>query len=376
MRVAIVHDWLTGMRGGERLLEILCRLFPKAPIYTLFYFSRKLSPQIERHPIIRSGLQKYLVSKKSYRHYLPLFPSAIESFDFSGFDLIVSTSHAVAKGAVPGKNTLSICYCHTPMRYIWDRFDDYFGADRPAWLRYAALMFRDYLREWDRETASRVDHYIANSRFVADRIRSIYGRKADVINPPVDLDKFIPNSDPAEDFYLLVSANAPYKKIDLAIEAFSTNRKPLYIAGAGNHAWKSKREIPSNIRILSPLTDEELTNYYQRCRALVFPGVEDFGLTPLEAHACGKPVIGFAEGGLLETVIEGVNGHFFYEQTAEAMVRAVEEFEEMTFSEQCIRKRVEAFYQPSTYTRLKMYLESKLEQFGLPVKLPVSDNHA
>jgi glycosyltransferase involved in cell wall biosynthesis len=340
MNVAIVHDWLTGMRGGERVLEIFCRLFPRADIFTLFHFPGSVSSLIESFPITTSYLQHCPFIRKHYRKFLPLFPSAIESFSLEGYDLIISTSHAVAKGAIPSNRAVSICYCHTPMRYVWDLYDVYFGnGNEPVLTRFIMPWIRDYLRWWDKDSSRRVDHFIANSRFVAQRIQALYERQSIVINPPVDTQFFIPNYQPPDDFYLMVTALAPYKMIDLAIDAFARLDKRLVIIGWGPQQEALARNLSPNIEMLGHRPDEVVRDYYQRCRALIFPGVEDFGITPLEAQACGRPVIAFAKGGVLESVIEGVSGHFFHAQTPEDLMSAILEFETMDFNPEILRQR-------------------------------------
>lgn len=352
MKVAIVHDWLTGMRGGERALEVFCRLFPDAPVFTLFHFRGHVSPLIESHPIHTSWMQNLPGLRQHYRKYLALYPMAIESLDLSEFDLVVSTSHAVAKGAIAAPHAKSICYCHTPMRYIWDQFEAYFGANHcSTFTRWAALLFRDYLREWDQRTADRVDWFLCNSAFVAQRIDSIYNRSSHIIHPPVDTSFYTPSEGTAEDtpndssndFYLVVSALAPYKRLDLAIDAFSHNGKNLVVIGFGPEQKKLFKNVPSNIDFKGNLSDIDVRAYYRRCRALIFPGIEDFGLTPIEVQACGRPVIAFAAGGVIETVSEGISGHFFHSQTPEALIQAVEEFESMFFDSDELRRQALRF---------------------------------
>ncbi|MGB3977248.1 MAG: glycosyltransferase [bacterium] len=357
MKVALVHDWLTGMRGGERVLEVFCRIFPDAPIFTLFYHPGSVSPLIESHPIIPSRLQKFPLSKKRYRLLLPLYPSAIESFDLRDFDIVLSTSHAVAKGAVARKNSLSICYCHTPMRYIWDQYNSYFNTPSSSvLLRSIMPFFRDYLRYWDIDTQSRVDYYIANSRFVAQRISRLYQRDCVVIPPPVDCSFYTPDHSNPGDFFLIVNALAPYKRVDLAIEAFNKNGLPLRIIGGGTESSSLRKMAGSNITFLGRVSDEDVRENYRRCRALIFPGVEDFGLVPLEAQACGRPVIAFGHGGVLETVIEGVSGHFFHQQTSEALDTAIQEFESLQFSPDLISRRCREFDILEIEKRLRDYL--------------------
>ncbi len=369
MKIALVHDWLTGMRGGERVLEIFCRLFPSASIFTLFHFPGTVSDLIQRHPIITSRLQR-LPWKSRYRMYLPLFPSAVESFDLSSFDLIVSTSHAVAKGAVPGDGSLSVCYCHTPMRYIWDMYDTYFNSvETHRIVRWTAPIFRDYLCCWDRSTVDRVDQFIANSRFVADRISTIYQRSSSVIYPPIDIDAFPICTDPPEDFYLIVSAYAPYKRLDIAIEAFNRMQKRLVIIGPGTTNKLLQKNAKDNIEFKGFLPDGEVQEYYRRCRALIFPGIEDFGLTPLEAQASGRPVIAYAMGGVMESVIEGITGHFFHAQTPEALMQSVMEFESMTFNPETLRSHAMQYDSKVMFHHLKRYFEQLFATRRWSVKL-------
>ncbi|MBN1296982.1 glycosyltransferase [bacterium] len=367
MKVAIIHDWLTGMRGGERVLELFCSLFPDANLFTLFHHKGSVSPQIERHPITVSRLQRFPRTRKTYRYLLPLFPSAIESFDLSGFDLIISTSHAVAKGAIPPAGALSICYCHTPMRYIWDQYDVYFDSgDTSRLVRTVMPLFRDYLQNWDVTTHNRVNAYIANSRFVARRIETLYGRPSTVIPAPVDCRFFMPNDLPPEEYYLVVSALAPYKRVDLAIDAFNRNERRLVIIGDGTESKALRARAKSNITFMGRLTDAQVRDHYQRCRAVVFPGVEDFGLVPLEAQACGRPVIAYVDGGALETVVEGISGHFFFNRTPESLNHAIRVFETMEFSMDIIRKRAFEFDSSEIGARLCRYLNILLAERGLP----------
>ncbi len=355
MKTALVHDWLTGMRGGERALEVFCRLFPDAPIYTLFHFPGRVSETIESHPIHTSWMQGLPGIRTHYRKYLGFFPMAIESFDLSEYDLVISTSHAVAKGAMAAPGSISVCYCHTPMRYIWDQFEAYFGPGQCGCAtRIAAHLLRDYLRDWDRRTAARVHHFISNSEFVARRIREVYNREAQVIHPPVDTSFYTPSEDPPEDYYLIVSALAPYKRLDLAIRAFSISGRRLVVIGFGPDQKKLFSGSAPNIDFRGSLSDIEVRDCYRRCKALVFPGVEDFGLTPIEVQSCGRPVIAFAAGGVLETVTEGVTGHFFDRQTPESLNQAVEEFESMEVDSNELRRRA---MQLSTTTMTRRFIE-------------------
>ena len=323
LKVALVHDWLTGMRGGEKCLEVLCELFPDADLYTLLHQKGKLSQNIESRSIRTSFVQHLPFGLKKYRHYLPLFPLAIEQFDLSAYDLIVSSSHCVAKGVRLNNSTYHISYVHTPMRYVWDQFNTYFRQPRTSWpLRIGAELMRPYLQRWDRNTAKRVDTFLCNSNNIRKKILEYYGRESQVIYPPVDLSRFKPG-DTKADYYLMVGAFAPNKRVDLAVHAFNKLKLPLKISGSGQDEEYCRSIAGETIEFLGTLSNEKLLELYQQARALVFPGEDDFGITPLEAQACGTPVIAFAAGGVLETVTDQT-GLFFKEQNVEALVKAVE----------------------------------------------------
>ena len=323
LKVALVHDWLTGMRGGEKCLEVLCELFPDADLYTLLHQKGKLSQNIESRSIRTSFVQHLPFGLKKYRHYLPLFPLAIEQFDLSAYDLIVSSSHCVAKGVRLNNSTYHISYVHTPMRYVWDQFNTYFRQPRTSWpVRIGAELMRPYLQRWDRSTAKRVDTFLCNSNNIRKKILEYYGRESQVIYPPVDLSRFKPG-DTKADYYLMVGAFAPNKRVDLAVHAFNKLKLPLKILGSGQDEEYCRSIAGETIEFLGTLSNEKLLELYQQARALVFPGEDDFGITPLEAQACGTPVIAFAAGGELETVTD-LKGLFFKEQNVEALVKAVE----------------------------------------------------
>ncbi|MDC0246331.1 MAG: glycosyltransferase family 4 protein [Proteobacteria bacterium] len=323
LKVALVHDWLTGMRGGEKCLEVLCELFPDADLYTLLHQKGKLSQNIESRSIRTSFVQHLPFGLKKYRHYLPLFPLAIEQFDLSAYDLIVSSSHCVAKGVRLNNSTYHISYVHTPMRYVWDQFNTYFRQPRTSWpVRIGAELMRPYLQRWDRNTAKRVDTFLCNSNNIRKKILEYYGRESQVIYPPVDLSRFKPG-DTKADYYLMVGAFAPNKRVDLAVHAFNKLKLPLKISGSGQDEEYCRSIAGETIEFLGTLSNEKLLELYQQARALVFPGEDDFGITPLEAQACGTPVIAFAAGGVLETVTDQT-GLFFKEQNVEALVKAVE----------------------------------------------------
>lgn len=344
-RVAIVHDWLTGMRGGERCLEVLCELYPDAPIYTLLHIKGAVSPTIERHPIHTSFLQHLPAAESRYRHYLPLFPRAIESLSVSACDLVISSSHCVAKGIRVPPGACHVSYVYTPMRYVWDQYDAYFGPGQASWsTRLAMNVVRGSLQRWDVSTAASVDAFIAISHHVADRIQRHYKRTSEVIYPPVDYAAF-DLSRVDEGFYLMVTAFAPYKRVDLAIEAFRRVQRPLKIIGTGQDEARLRRMAGPNVEFLGWQPDDVVRDYYARCTALLFPGEEDFGIVPLEAMACGKPVIAYAKGGALETVIpldvpvsrtgeiessgrRTPTGLFFSDPTPESLLAALRVFEQ------------------------------------------------
>jgi glycosyltransferase involved in cell wall biosynthesis len=345
MRVAIIHDWLTGMRGGEKCLEVLCELFPEADLFTLLHIPGSVSPLIERRPIKSSFIQSLPFSKKSYRTYLPLFPMAIERFSLKGYDLILSCSHCVAKGVIPSPDALHISYLLTPMRYAWDMYGEYFGNGRNGIIPF----FIHYLRMWDVTSSQRVDHFISISRHVENRVKKFYRRETEVIHPPVDTKRFRLQKE-KEDFFLIVSSLVPYKRIDLAVEAFNRSGYPLRIIGSGPGENRLRRRAKSNIEFLGWLPDEKVADYFSKCRALIFPGEEDFGIVPLEAMACGKPVIAYGKGGVLETVIsceaehkvKGISptGLFFYEPQVGSLIDAMKEFNQIEndFDPEAIRR--------------------------------------
>jgi glycosyltransferase involved in cell wall biosynthesis len=331
VKVALVHDWLVTLRGGERVLEALCELFPDADLYTLIHKHGSMPPAIENRRIYTSFLQQLPGIHNRYRHFLPLFPRAIESFHLEGYDLVLSSSHCVAKGIRKPPGARHLSYVHAPMRYMWDLFDDYFGPGRTALpVRMAALGARPWLQRWDRKTAAGVDRFLANSRNIAGKIRRFWERDAGVVHPPVDLERFC--AAPTEGtgqggYFLWLGAFAPYKRLDIALEAFRTLDAPLWVVGTGQEAAKlTSGPLPPRIRFLGNVSDAEVPALYRDARALLFTGEEDFGLTPLEAQATGRPVIAYARGGVLETVTPRT-GLFFSEQTPAALAAAVRQFD-------------------------------------------------
>lgn len=368
LKVALVHDWLTGMRGGEKVLEVLCELYPHATLFTLLHNKGAMSPVIEGMDIRTSFIENLPFKEEKYRNYLPIMPRAIESFDFSGYDLILSSSHCVAKGAIPKSNALHICYCFTPMRYMWELYDEYFGKRRAGLLTRAAMsLVAPYLRRWDVRTARRVDYFVTSAKYVATRIDRYYNRSAEVIHAPVD-SSFFRVCKRHKGYYLVVSALVPYKRVDLAIETFNRIGARLVIAGKGPDLQKLKSIAKPNIEFLGWQSDEDLRDLYANCRALIFPGVEDFGIVPLEAMASGKPVIAFGKGGALETVVDkgrDATGIFFSEQTAESLAEALKAFEKRRFHPEAIRRHAEKFSREIFKKKLHKWIEEKLERhFG------------
>jgi glycosyltransferase involved in cell wall biosynthesis len=380
MKVALVHDWLLGMRGGERVLEAFCELFPEAELFTLVHLPGACSPTIEKMRIRTSFIDKLPFAHERHRHYLPLFPHAIEAFDFTGFDLVLSSSHCVAKGALAPTSATHICYVHTPMRYLWDQYSEYFGPGRASLATRAAMrVCSTFLRSWDEASAGRADVYIANSFNVAARVEKRYRRQAQVVHPPVDVARFTVRG-AVEDFYLMVTAFAPYKKIEVAIEAFVKSGRRLKIVGWGQE-WKRMRALAKgSVELLGPLSDPEVADLYPRCRALIFPGEEDAGIVPLEAQAAGRPVVALARGGVLETVIglgdseRAPTGVFFDEPTVPALLAAVERFEgeQGRFDPLVARRNAERFDRRHFKARISAIVDRALKSHEL-LKRPADD---
>jgi glycosyltransferase involved in cell wall biosynthesis len=370
MRVALVHDWLTGMRGGERCLEVFCELFPHADLFTLVHVAGSVTPVIERRRVVTSFLQRLPDAGRRYRTLLPLFPAAVRAFDLSGYDLVLSSSHAVAKSVRVPPGARHVCYCFTPMRYVWDLYDDYFGPRAGPLTRLVMPPLAAALRRWDRRTAAGVHRFIAISRFIADRILRCYGRHADVIHPPVDVARFRIDESPG-DFYLVVSALAPYKRVDIAVEAANRLGRRLVVVGSGPEEARLRALAGPTVELLGWRDDATVADLYARCRALLFPAVEDFGITPLEAMASGRPVIALGQGGALETVVapggpEPPTGVFFDAQSVEALAAAIGRFEADPgrFDPKALRRRAEAFDRPLFKDRIERYLEAALA--GVP----------
>ncbi len=359
-RVALVHDWLTGMRGGERVLERVARCFPDADLHTLVWSRGKVSAELERHRIVTSFLDKLPAADTHYRWFLPLFPRAIESLDLSGYDAVISTSHAVAKGVrtPPGVPHVSIVF--TPMRYVWDLEDQYFPPGRFPWpIAGYVRGVCERIRRWDRATATRPTHLVAISRHVAERIHRHWGRDSEVVFPHVDVERFTPGTG-RRDYYLLAGAFAPYKRLDLALQAFAKLQRPLVVVGGGQESDALHAMAPRGTEFRSGVSDAELSRIFAGARALIFPGEEDFGIMPLEAMASGTPVIAFGRGGAVETVGRGASaetlarvaaggharvpgGMLFGTQTADAVAAAVNAFERETFDPHALARLAQPF---------------------------------
>jgi glycosyltransferase involved in cell wall biosynthesis len=385
-RVALVHDWLTGMRGGEKCLEVLCRHWPHARLHTLLHVPGAVTPAIEALRIRTSFLQALPGVHRHYRYLLPLMPLAVEAWNLPRCDLVVSFSHCVAKAVRPPRDVPHVCYCFTPMRYAWHMREAYFGpltgmsglAER---VRFSGLKGQvvgrllAWLRDWDRRTADRVTHFLAISRTVQARIAECYGRPSTVIYPPVDTDFYCPAAVPREDYDLVVSAFAPYKRLDLAVAACNRLRRPLVVIGTGQDEARLRALAGPTVRFLGWQPDDVIRDHLRRCRALLFPGEEDFGIVPVEANACGTPVVAFGRGGATETVVPpgrrtAPTGLWFEEQAVDCLAETLQQLERCTqdFDPLAARRQAVRFNQPRYAEELLAYLASAL---GRPSTLPL-----
>ncbi|QCK88883.1 glycosyltransferase family 4 protein [Phreatobacter aquaticus] len=331
------------MRGGEKVIEALCRLYPDADIFTHVYVPEKTSAALRAHRIATSFISRLPWAPKFYQRYLPLMPLALEQLDLRGYDLIISSESGPAKGIIPPPGSLHICYCHSPMRYIWNMFHEY--RDRAGFVtRLIMPLLAHYIRNWDAISASRVDYFVANSQTVAARIRRYYRRDAEVIFPPVDVDAFdrLP-SDKIGDFHLMAGELVRYKRPELAVEAFNASGEKLVVIGGGEMLAHLRKIAKPNVTIMGPQPFSVLKDHYARCRALIFPGEEDFGIVPVEAMASGRPVIAYGRGGATETVIDGVTGVFFAEQTSDAIRDAVSRLDGLTLDSEAIAAHARNF---------------------------------
>ena len=360
-RVVLVHDWLTGMRGGEKVLEVLCETYPDADLLTLFHVPGSVSPTIERLRPRTSLLQRIPGAQHFYRYCLPLFPTVIEQFDLDRYDLVISTSHCAAKAVVKTGRARHLCYCFTPMRYAWDQFDVYFGEARVGKAKNRLLRpVLSALARWDAATAGRVDRYVAISHHVASRIRRYYNRGAVVIHPPVDTDFYRPDGTVVpEEFLLIVSALVPYKRIDLAIEASRLSGVPLRIVGDGpERDALATLAAGADIQMLGSLSNHDVRDLYRRAAAVLLPGEEDFGIVPVEAQACGRPVIALASGGALETVIDNVTGVLVAEPTPQAFAAGIARAKRIAFDPHIIRQHALKFDRAEFARSIRSTIES------------------
>jgi len=360
MRIAIVHDHMNQMGGAERVIAAIHETFPEAPIFTTIVDWDILRPELSKADIRPSWMQKLPGWKKHFKKYLPLFPLAIESLRVKDYDLIISSSSHFAKSAIKGPKALHICYCYTPMRFAWD-YENYVKRENLNVLYRSCLpLIIAHLRQWDHQTKDRPDHYIAVSSAVKARIKRVYGRDAEIIFPPVDVQKYRPVEKP-DNFYLIVSRLNSIKRIELAVEAFNLLGLPLKIIGVGPFYKRLKDMARSNVSFLGRLPDPEVAEYYAACKAYVFPGEEDFGITPLEANAAGRPVIAFKGGGALDTVREGLNGLFFEESKSQSLVDAVRSFEsgKYNFTPHKIREHALLFDREVFKEKMRLYISRK-----------------
>jgi glycosyltransferase involved in cell wall biosynthesis len=360
MKVALVHDWLTGMRGGEKVLERFALMYPEAPIYTLIHEPGSVSSELESHRIETSFVQRLPARRQAYRWYLPLFPAAVRGLDLSDVHLVLSSSHCAVKAVRTRADALHLCYCHTPMRYAWDRFDEYFSPRQVGWPRH--LLIRPTiaaLRWWDRATAPRVDGFIANSGYVRERIQQYYDRSSTVISPPVDTTRFRPGRTQA-DYYLMVSALSPYKRVATAIEAFNTMGRRLLIVGEGPERDRLQAMAGPSVELLGRADEDALLDLYQKSRGFILPGVEDAGIAPIEAMACGRPALVLNAGGAPEAVVDGETGLYMADTGAPGIIEAVDTAEGLTFNTEAIRAHAEHYSVSNFDQRVTSFIQREV----------------
>jgi len=362
-KIAIVHDWLVTDGGAEKVLKNIIDLYPNADIFTLVDFLDKQ----EREAILGgrqtnvSFIQKLPFAQKHFRHYLAFFPRAIEQFDLSEYDLIISSSWAVAKGVKKIRKQLHVSYCHTPIRYAWDLYDEY-TSDLPIFMKQVVQGILKYIKRWDYRSSKRVDFFIANSYFVKERIVRNYQREAVVIHPPVDTDSFILESE-KEDFYLTVSRLVPYKKVPMIVKAFNLSGKNLVVIGSGPEYDLVSGIAKSNVRVLGWQEREKIVGYMQRAKAFIYAAEEDFGIVPVEAMACGTPVVAYGVGGIRDSVVENETGVFFMEQNEKSLNEAIENFEKIPFEYRKIADHAAVFATSRFKDEFRSYIEFCLKEF-------------
>lgn len=360
MKVAIIHYWLVGMRGGEKVIEALCEMYPQADIFTHVYVPDMVSARIRQHRIIPTFINSLPRAAKMYKTYLPLMPLALEQLDLRGYDLVISSESGPAKGIIPPSDALHVCYCHTPMRYIWNMYHDYRkGAGRMTRLLMPPLSH--YLRMWDVTSAARVDSFVANSGTVARRINRYYGANATVIHPPVDTETFaiVPSAE-LGDYFLMAGELVSYKRPDLAVRAFNEMKLKLVVIGGGEMLDEVRRLAGPTVTVMGSQPFDVLKQHYARCRALIFPGEEDFGMVPVEAMASGRPVVAFGRGGATETVSEGVSGVFFSEQSVEAIASAVKRIASLDLDPRQIAAHASQFGRQQFFEKMRSHIDTLL----------------
>ena len=362
MKIAIVHDYLNQRGGAERVVDAISNIFPDAPIYTSIYFPDDTFPGFKNKDIRTSFMQNFPFIRRHFKKYFFIYPFAFKRFNFDEYDVVISSSSAYASGIDTGPNTLHICYCHTPARFLY-MYDEYVKREKYDLLvKFLLPYFIARLKKWDIDNSINVNYFIANSSAVSERIKKYYGRKSDVIYPPIETQKY-KQSDSAGNYFLVVSRLATYKRLDLAIKAFTRLKFPLKVVGTGPDLADLKKMSSSNIEFLSAVSDNSLLELYRDAKALVFPGLEDFGITPLEAQASGIPVIAYGEGGALETVVDGKTGVFFHEQTPEALVEAVNKFNSVRFDKKFIKSHADIFDFEIFKNKLLRFINKKYEEF-------------
>ena len=360
MRVAIVHYWLVGMRGGEKVVEDLCRIYPQADIFTHVYDPSSVSPLLRARTVKTSFIDRLPGARRRYQSYLPLMPMALEQLDLRNYDLIICSESGPAKGIIPPPHALHVCYCHSPMRYVWNMYHDY--RERTGFLTKRLMpLAAHYVRNWDALSATRVDHFVANSQTVRQRIERYYRRDAEVIYPPVEVDSFESAPDEVGDSFLMVGELVPYKRTELAIEAFNRMRLPLTVIGGGERLDAIRKLAGDTVTVRGPQPFDVLRREYARCRALMFPGEEDFGMVPVEAMASGRPVIAFGRGGATETVVDGVTGVLFDEQSVDAIVGAVQRFNALSFDTRKAVQHARRFAAPQFRAAFRDHVDTLLD---------------